>query len=160
VFGSVTVDIMQGLELSAELRYAEEVKTIIDRASATSIFCAGEGGRAGQFGFTAACLGRAKFSGTDPRVTLNYTTPGGTCFTACSRRAQTRRVQRHRGPDRDPADRPGLHQLPAEKSTGGEFGVKFDAFDRRLRIAAAAFYNKLSDVQLTSAIPNPTGPAP
>jgi outer membrane receptor for monomeric catechols len=47
-----------------------------------------------------------------------------------------------------------------EKSTGGELGVKFDAFDRKLRIAAAAFYNKLSDVQLTSAIPNPTGPAP
>jgi hypothetical protein len=33
VFGSVTVDIMRGLELSAELRYAQEIKTIIDRAS-------------------------------------------------------------------------------------------------------------------------------
>lgn len=158
VFGSVTWDIVRNLELSAELRYAEEEKTIIDRSSATSIFCAGQSGRAGQFGFTGTCLGRSKFTGTDPRVTLNYTTEGGTLIYGVF--ATGRKPGGFNGTAGQTATaqtgQDFINYRP-EKSKGGEFGVKFDVFGRRLRVAAAAFYNELTEVQLTSAIPNPSG---
>jgi outer membrane receptor protein involved in Fe transport len=84
VFGLLSWDIFDRLTLTAELRHAEETKTLIDRSTGpASIFCAGQGGRLQQFGATAAtaaCRPKAKFTGTDPRVTLNYTTPGGTLF--------------------------------------------------------------------------------
>jgi outer membrane receptor protein involved in Fe transport len=45
-----------------------------------------------------------------------------------------------------------------EQSRGGEIGIKFDALDRTLRVSLAAFYNDLSNVQLTQSIANPTSP--
>jgi outer membrane receptor protein involved in Fe transport len=44
-----------------------------------------------------------------------------------------------------------------EKSKGFEIGMKFDAFDNRLRGSVAAFRNTLSNVQLSTAIPGTTG---
>jgi outer membrane receptor protein involved in Fe transport len=49
-----------------------------------------------------------------------------------------------------------IEYLP-EKSKGGELGIKFDALDRTLRGTVAGFYNELTNVQLTQAIPNPSG---
>ncbi|WP_397606540.1 TonB-dependent receptor domain-containing protein, partial [Sphingorhabdus sp.] len=49
-----------------------------------------------------------------------------------------------------------IEYLP-EKSKGGELGIKFDALDRTLRGTIAGFYNELTNVQLTQAIPNPSG---
>ncbi len=178
-FGLVEFRPTKALSITGELRYAEETKTIIDRSAASPtalyIFSAGasDGDRA-TFGCTAALVSRtsatgapipgcvvlpeAKFTGWDPRVTVNYTTPGGTLLYgvfATGRKpggfngtaGQTATLQT--GQD-------FTRYLP-EKSTGGELGIKFDAIDRTLRVAAAAFYNQLSNVQLTSAIPNPSG---
>ena len=166
IFGMVQWDITEQLNISAEIRHANEVKTIIDRASATAagIFCAGESGRIDQFddglpvGQTVACRSPGSFTGTDPRITLNYTTDGGVLIYGVF--ATGRKPGGFNGTTGVTATmqtgQDFINYLP-EKSKGGELGVKFDAFDRRVRMAVTGFYNKLSNVQLTSAIPNPAG---
>jgi iron complex outermembrane receptor protein len=162
VFGLLSWDITERLNLTGEVRYAEETKTQIDRATGpASIFCAGQAGRLQQFGATAAtaaCQPKAKFTGTDPRVTLNYTTAGGTLLYAVF--ATGRKPGGFNGSTGVTASQQTgqdfVRYLP-EKSKGGELGMKFDALNRTLRGSIAGFYNKLTDVQLTSAIPNPSG---
>ncbi|MFN9376247.1 MAG: TonB-dependent receptor, partial [Novosphingobium sp.] len=159
VFGLVEWDITDALSVTAELRHAKETKTLIDRSTATSIFCAGESGRASTFGFTGTCRGAGSFSGTDPRITVNYTTPGGSLIYAVF--ATGRKPGGFNGTAGVTAETqyPGtqfVNYLP-EKSKGGELGVKFDALDRRLRVNITGFYNELTDYQLTTSIPNPAG---
>ena len=164
IFGLVEWKPLQGLSITGEIRYAEEKKTLLDRATgAASLFCAGESGLVGLFGGTAAqataCRPAGKFTGTDPRITINYTTPGGTLIYGVY--AQGRKPGGFNGTAGVAAEAlfPGqqfVNYLP-ETSKGGEFGVKFDALNRRLRVAATLFFNKLKEVQLTSSIPNPTG---
>jgi iron complex outermembrane receptor protein len=141
VFGLVEWDITDALSVTAELRHAKETKTLIDRSTATSIFCAGESGRASTFGFTGTCRGAGSFSGTDPRITVNYTTPGGTLIYAVF--ATGRKPGGFNGTAGVTAETqyPGtqfVNYLP-EKSKGGELGVKFDALDRRLRVNITGF---------------------
>lgn len=159
IFGLVEWDITDALSVTAELRHAKETKTLIDRSTATSIFCAGESGRAATFGFAGTCRGAGSFSGTDPRITVNYTTPGGTLIYAVF--ATGRKPGGFNGTAGVTAETqyPGtqfVNYLP-EKSKGGELGVKFDALNRRLRVNVTGFYNELTDYQLTTSIPNPAG---
>lgn len=166
VFGMVEWDITDQLNVTAEVRHAKETKTIIDRASATAagIFCAGESGRVDQFddglpvGQAVTCLPAGSFTGTDPRVTVNYTTDGGTLIYGVF--ATGRKPGGFNGTAGVTATaqtgQDFINYLP-EKSKGGEIGVKFDALDRRVRMSVTGFYNELSNVQLTSAIPNPSG---
>jgi outer membrane receptor protein involved in Fe transport len=152
VFGLVAFDIMENLTLQGEVRYQEETKTIIDRgASAAAIFCAGESGRAAQFGFTGTCAAKGRWTGTDPRITLNYTTPGGTLLYAVY--AQGRKPGGFNG---TPGFNEGSPIYGEEIVKGGEIGIKWSSKDRKVSITAAAFYNDLSDVQLTRAIPSGT----
>jgi outer membrane receptor protein involved in Fe transport len=162
LFGLLSWDVTDALNVTGELRYAEETKTLIDRsAGAASIFCAGQEGRLAQFGATAAtpaCRSKAEFKGTDPRITVNYTIPGGTLLYAVF--ATGRKPGGFNGAAGVTATLQtgqDFIQYAPEKSKGGELGVKFDALGRRLRGSAAAFYNELTNVQLTSAIPNPNG---
>lgn len=152
VFGLVEIKPFEGFSVTGELRYAEETKTLIDRASAASIFCAGETGHASQFGFTGTCLGRAKFTGTDPRVTINYKTPGGTLFYAVY--ATGRKPGGFNGTAGLVADLP--RYLP-EKAESYELGIKAD-ISPELRVNGSLYHNKLTNIQLTSAIPDPNNP--
>ncbi len=161
VFGLLGYDFSDALSVTGEIRYAEETKTLIDRGTgAASIFCAGENGRLSVFGATAAttCRANSKFTGTDPRVTINYKTPGGTLLYAVF--ATGRKPGGFNGTAGVTATLQSgqdlVNYLP-EKSRGGEVGIKFDALDRRLRGSVALFYNKLTNVQLTQSIPNPNG---
>jgi iron complex outermembrane recepter protein len=166
IFGMVEWDITEQLNITAEIRHANEKKTIIDRASATAagIFCRGEQARVDLFddglpaGQTVTCGAPGSFTGTDPRITVNYTTDGGMLIYGVF--ATGRKPGGFNGTAGVTASlqtgQDFINYLP-EKSKGGELGVKFDAFDRRLRVAVAGFYNELSNVQLTSAIPNPAG---
>lgn len=157
-FGLVEWDITDALSITAELRYAEETKTVIDRSSATSIFCAGEAGRAAQFGFTGTCQPAGVFDGWDPRVTINYTTPGGTLLYAVY--ATGRKPGGFNGTSGVTATaqtNTNFITYDPEQSEGFEAGVKFDALDRRLRMSVTGFFNDLTSVQLTTAIPNPNG---
>ncbi|MCA3254652.1 MAG: TonB-dependent receptor, partial [Alphaproteobacteria bacterium] len=131
----------------------------------SGVFCAGEAGRVDQFnvGLAAttatACRAGGKFTGTDPRITIDYKTPGGALIYGVY--AQGRKPGGFNGTAGIAAELqyPGqqfVNYLP-EKSKGGELGIKFDALDNRLRMSIAAFSNKLSEVQLTTSIPNPTG---
>lgn len=151
VFGLAAWDITERLTLQGEIRYQEETKTLIDRASATSIFCAGEQGRAAQFGFAGNCVAEGRWSGADPRITLNYTTTGGTLFYAVY------------GTGRKPGGFNGTGGIIAGDPTydeelvkSGEIGVKWTSRDRKLSVSAAAYINELSAVQLTNAIPAAT----
>jgi iron complex outermembrane recepter protein len=166
IFGLVEWDITEQLNVTAEIRHAKETKTIIERSSATAagIFCAGQQGRTDIFddglpvGQTIACGGAGSFSGTDPRITVNYTTDGGTLIYGVF--ATGRKPGGFNGTAGVTATaqtgQDFVNYLP-EKSKGGELGVKFDALDRRLRMSLTGFYNELTNVQLTSAIPNPNG---
>lgn len=162
VFGLLALEITPQLTITGELRYAEERKTIIERAApaAASIFCAGESGRTGVFdnglpaGQSIACRPAGKFTDTTPRITIDWkptedlllyavyaegNKPGG--FNGTGGLSATALT--------------GVDQTEYDPETvkGGEFGVKFDTSDRKARFAGAIFYNKLSDVQLTRAIP-------
>jgi iron complex outermembrane recepter protein len=179
VFGLVEWDVTDALSITAEVRYAEEVKTLIDRAAFSAtlpfIFAAGVNPNLlNTFGCTTALINRApppagtlpgcsvqprgKFTGTDPRITVNYTTPGGTLLYAVY--ATGRKPGGFNGTAGVTASlqtgQDFINYLP-EKSKGGELGIKFDALGRTLRGSIAGFYNKLTNVQLTQAIPNPSG---
>jgi iron complex outermembrane recepter protein len=183
VFGMVEWDITDNLTIAAEGRYAEEEKTLIERASfsatAPFIFVRGVNNPAlvdTSFGCTTALINRvtttvpavpnpgcsvgpkAKFSGFDPRLTINYQTDGGMLIYGVY--ASGRKPGGFNGTAGVTATlqtgQDFIRYLP-EKSKGGEIGVKFDAFDRRVRASFAGFYNKLTNVQLTQAIPNPNG---
>lgn len=159
VFGLINWDITDALSVTAEIRYAEEVKTLIDRSSATSIFCAGEQDVAAVFGFVGTCQDRGRFTGVDPRITVNYTTPGGTLIYGLY--ATGRKPGGFNGTAGVTATAQtgtNLVTYLPEIARGGEVGIKFDALDRRLRISFAAFYNQLSNVQLTQSIANPNTP--
>jgi outer membrane receptor protein involved in Fe transport len=169
VFGLLGWNVTDRLSVTGEVRYQEETKSLIDRAAGTTarsgIFCAGENGRVSQFNTglptttTTACRGAGKFTGTDPRITIDYKTPGGALIYGVF--AKGRKPGGFNGTAGITAEAqfPGqqfVNYLP-EKSKGGEIGVKFDALDNRLRMSVAAFSNKLTEVQLTTSIPNPTG---
>lgn len=168
VFGMVEWDITDQLNITAEIRHANEKKSIIDRSSPSTagVFCAGESGRIDQFDdgpaagqtFPINCGPAGSFNGTDPRITVNYTTDGGTLFYGVF--ATGRKPGGFNGTAGVTATaqtgQDFINYLP-EKSKGGELGIKFDVFDRRVRVSVAGFYNELSNVQLTSAIPNPGG---
>jgi outer membrane receptor protein involved in Fe transport len=168
-FGLLGWNITQALSITGEIRYQEEIKTLIDRAAGTTaasgVFCAGEAGRVSQFNVglstatTTSCRTAGKFTGTDPRITIDYKTPGGALIYGVY--ATGRKPGGFNGTAGVTAEAqfPGqqfVNYLP-EKSKGGEIGIKFDALDRRLRMSIAAFSNKLSEVQLTTSIPNPNG---
>jgi iron complex outermembrane receptor protein len=162
VFGLVGYDFSEAFSANAELRYAEETKTQISRgAGGASVFCAGQAALLPVFGATGAgnvCRDASKFKGLDPRITLNYTTPGGSLVYGVV--ATGRKPGGFNGSAGVTATlqtgQNFIEYLP-EKSKGGELGVKFDAFGRMLRGSVAGFYNELTNVQLTQAIPNPSG---
>jgi iron complex outermembrane recepter protein len=159
VFGLLGYEFSQALSITAELRYAEETKTLINR-SGTTIFCAGETDRLAQFAAAAgtACVAPSSFTGLDPRITINYKTPGGTLIYGVF--ATGRKPGGFNGTAGVTASAQTgqdlVNYLP-EKSRGGEIGIKFDAIDRTLRGSVTGFYNELTNVQLTQSVPNPSG---
>lgn len=160
IFGLIEVKPFAGFSVTGEIRYAEEVKTLADRTSATSIFIAGQDGRRAQFGCTGAAVAAksctvstaAKFTGTDPRITVNYKTPGGTLFYGVY--ATGRKPGGFNGTAGIVA---GLPRYLPEKAESFELGVKAD-ITSAFRVNASLYHNKLSNIQLTSAIPDPSNP--
>ncbi len=174
MFGMATWDVTDELTISAEIRSANERKTIIERSSPSTtapyIFAAGvDAATQALFGCTDVLIARAPtpgcrtyptgvFKGTDPRITVNYKMPGGMLLYA--NYATGRKPGGFNGTAGILAQillgRDASTYAP-EKSKGFELGMKFDAFDNRLRGSVAAFRNKLSNVQLSTAIPGTTG---
>jgi iron complex outermembrane recepter protein len=162
-FGLLEWKPSERFSITGEIRYQEEEKTQIERGvGGASVFCAGEAGKLAQFGApaTVTCLPRAKFTGTDPRVTVNYTTPGGTLFYAVY--AQGRKPGGFNGAagiiaTQQAAGGQDFTTYAEERSKGVEVGVKWQTVDNVFRGSFAFFRNDLSNVQLTNAIPNPTG---
>lgn len=159
IFGLIGWDVTDSLSITGELRYSHEEKTSIDRATAASIFCAGvtDPARLAQFGVTAACGAKGVFKGVDPRITIDYTTPGGVLLYAVY--AQGRKPGGFNGTGGVSATAiTGQNSIAydVETAKGGEIGAKFDALANTLRVSVAGFYNELSGVQLTRTVPNPT----
>lgn len=166
-FGLLGWNITDSLSVTGEVRYQEETKSLIDRQApaAASIFCAGEQGRIAQFSGgvpanqTVTCRPEGKFKGTDYRITADWEVNDDLLLYGVY--ATGRKPGGFNGAAGVTAEAqfPGqqfVNYLP-EKSKGGELGIKLDALDNTLRMSIAAFYNKLTDIQLTSSIPNPAG---
>ncbi|MEW4467234.1 TonB-dependent receptor [Parasphingorhabdus sp. JC815] len=153
VFALLGYDFTDSFGITGEVRYQEETQTIIDRASATSIFCSGAQDDAALFGFTGTCDKRNKFTGTDPRITINYTTPGGMLLYGVF--ATGRKPGGSNGATGTSIGQPRYNP---EKVQSFEVGAKFDTLDNKLRVQFAAYTNKLSQVQIVSSIPTPVNP--
>lgn len=159
VFGALTVEPVEGLSITGEVRHQVERKRQVDYSSSvTAPFCAGYAGLA-DFPFTAAnCQPALKETGTDPRVTIDYLFPGGLLLYGVY--ARGRKPGGFNGGAGVTATaqtgQPLVLYLP-EKVESFEIGTKFDALNRRVRVSASAFTNTLTNIQLTSAIPNPNG---
>jgi len=164
VFGLLGVDATEKLTVTGELRYAEEDKTVLDRAGAlaSQIFCAGEQDRVAQFSAgvtgTITCQPKGTWKGWDPRVTVDYKVNDDVLLYAVY--AQGRKPGGFNGTGGLTArvlTGEDLVRYDEEKAKGGEIGAKFDALDGTLRMSVSAFYNKLEAVQLTRSLP-PTAP--
>lgn len=160
VFGMLTVEPFHNFTITGEVRYSEERRKQLDFSS-SPLFCAGYAGTANEFGTftTANCRGQYLEKETDPRVTISYTTPGGTLFYGIWAKGHKPGGFNGSAGVTAQAQYPGanyVNYLP-EKSEGFEGGVKFSVLDRKVRLQIAGYSNKLSDVQLTTAIPNPNG---
>jgi iron complex outermembrane recepter protein len=170
-FGMLEGDITDKLSVSAELRIASERKEIIERSSvsgtSTYIYSAGMSpDRQLQFGCTSALLTRAptpgcvtkptgKWKGVDPRITINYQTDNGLLLYA--NYATGRKPGGFNGTAGIVAQAllgRDASEYEAEKSKGFEVGMKFEGLDRRLRGSIAMYRNTLSNVQLSTAVPN------
>jgi outer membrane receptor protein involved in Fe transport len=171
LFGMLEWDVTDNLTISGELRSATETKQIIERSSvsATAVYIFSAGmpqSRQLQFGCTEALRTRAptpgcvtrpagKWEGLDPRITINYQTDSGLLFYA--NYASGRKPGGFNGTAGITAQallgRDASLYAP-EKSKGFELGMKFEALDRRLRGSVALYRNTLSNVQLSTAIPN------
>lgn len=160
IFGSLGFDISDTLTINGEIRYAEERKTILERAAATSIFCAGASELSTTFGFTGTCGATGKWTGTDPRITLDWKPRKGMLVYAVY--ATGRKPGGFNGTGGISATTlTGIDQTKyrPEKVKSGEVGLKIDTADRKARFSLAGFYNELTDVQLTRAIPPSTAGA-
>ncbi|MFT4026337.1 MAG: TonB-dependent receptor plug domain-containing protein [Novosphingobium sp.] len=156
VFGSVTWKPLQGLSISGEVRYAEERKRQIDY-STSPLFCAGYAGETTAFGsFTSTnCQNELLEKGTDPRVTIDYQFPGGLLLYGIY--ARGRKPGGFNGAAGVTATNQTGHDsvryLP-EKVEAFEIGAKFSALDHRLRGSVSLYHNKLTNIQLTSSLPD------
>lgn len=156
IFGSVTWKPLRGLSISAEVRYAEERKRQIDYSS-SPLFCAGYAGTTNAFGaFTGAnCQNELLEKGTDPRVTIDYQFPSGLLLYGIY--ARGRKPGGFNGSAGVNATvqtgQDSVRYLP-EKVEAFEIGAKFSALDQHLRGSIALYHNKLTNIQLTSSLPN------
>ncbi len=154
-FGSASLKVTDQITVSGELRYSEETKQAIDPGNAG--FCAGYETLATTFGrnlTTNPCQPRGKWTGTDPRITLDYKMDNGALIYGVY--ATGRKPGGFNGSAGITANRVVYNP---ETVKGGEIGVKFSALENRLRLTAALFASKLTGIQATTAIANPTNPS-
>ncbi|MDZ7588895.1 MAG: TonB-dependent receptor [Parasphingorhabdus sp.] len=131
VFGSIAVDITDGLTLTAEGRYLTEKKTRQE--------------------FVAP--GSQLYSGPDtkdfiPRVTLDWKPDDTTLVYAIYSEGN-----KPGGTNASAGASIGRPQYLPETLRGGEFGIKKTMFNNRVQANIAIYYNKLQNVQLTTALP-------
>lgn len=162
IFGMLSWDVTDALTISAELRHAIEKKTLIERG--TGVFAAGVSPELRtQFGCvtpSATCTirGKGEFTGTDPRITINYNITDDVLLYA--NYATGRKPGGFNGTGGIVAAAVLGREAPTyepEKSEGFEVGMKFSAMNNRLRGSIAAYRNDLTNVQLSTAIPGAVG---
>jgi len=129
MFGSVTMDFTERLTGSAEIRYMEETKKLVETS-----------------GFEA----KDTWDSTTPRVTLNYQMTDNVMLYGSI--AMGAKPGGFNGAAGDSAGAPIYDQ---EESTTFELGVKSILLDGKMIANAAVFFNDVSDIQLTTPIENP-----
>lgn len=139
VFGMVSYDLTDQLNLSAELRYQEEDKSRLDLEPDT-----GE----------ELFFGEETFTATTPRITLDYQFDADRLF--YFNYARGAKPGGLNGSIGAPIGFPTYDQ---ETSDNLELGMKSAWFDNRLTANAAVFYIDADDVQLTTALPSSDGGA-
>jgi iron complex outermembrane recepter protein len=154
-FGAATLKVTDQLSISGEIRYSEEEKQSIDPGNTG--FCAGYETLAATFGRTLTtnpCRPAGKWTGTDPRITIDYKTDNGTLFYAVY--ATGRKPGGFNGSAGVVANRA---TYDPEKVKSLEIGTKFSGLNDRVRITAAIFSSELTNIQATTAIVDPVNPS-
>ncbi|MGB3712523.1 MAG: TonB-dependent receptor [Erythrobacter sp.] len=135
VFGRVEGDIGPTLTVGLEGRYFEETKTLLEFNV--------EGG---------TLYPEYKISEFNPRVTVDWQPSFDTLVYGIY--AEGTKPGGINGANGIVANSPTFLD---EKLKGGELGVKQTFLEGALQVNAAAYYNELTDVQLTTSIPDTTG---
>ena len=137
IFGLVSYDITDRLNLTAEVRYQEEEKSRLDQApqSGEQLF-----------------FGEETFTATTPRITLDYQLDTDRLLYF-----NFARGAKPGGLNGSIGERAGFPTYDQETSNNLEVGLKSSWFDNRVNANLAAFYIDAEDVQLTTAVPSLTG---
>ena len=142
LFGSLEYDFTDTISGTAELRRAEEVVGLYDRAQTRNADTPG----ASNFG------AKTKFTSTTPRVTLNWKiTPDFMAYAVFAK------GNKPGGFNGSVAIINGYNDnatFNPEETTAYELGFKADWFERRVSTAVAFYRNKIKDMQLTTPIQN------
>lgn len=135
LFGLVEYDFTDNLTVTLEGRYAEEEKTTLDGIS------------------TATPFNRSDtFTNFTPRLTLNWSlNPETTVFAVYARGVKPG------GQNGQIGQTTGNPTYDQETSENYEIGVKRSLFGGAGYFAASAYYIEATDVQLTTAVSNPSG---
>jgi len=135
VFGRVEGDITDTVTLGVEARYFEEEKTL------TEFFAAGP-------------VNYPNFKSTDftPRVTLDWKPSEDTLLYAIY--AEGNKPGGLNGSAGVAINRPTYGD---ESLTGGELGLKQSLLGNTVQANISVYYNDVTDVQLTTSVPNATG---
>ena len=158
VFALAAVDILENLTVTGEIRYATERKTVIDRQSATNIFCAGETDNAARFGFGGVCRPAGKFKAWTPRFTVDFKPTEDILFYGTW--AKGVKPGGFNGTGGIPSlatNNQDLTVYDQEVAKGAEIGTKIALANRRINFGVALFRNTLEGVQLTRSIAPLTG---
>ena len=132
LFAALDFDITEGFTGSAELRYAEETKTLLENGISTE----------------------ASFDTLAPRFTLNYQINDDVfIFGGIAQGSKSGGLNGVAGEAR------GYPAYDEEEVTALEFGAKTSALDGRLQANVAVYLNDISDYQLTTSVASPTNPA-
>ncbi len=136
VFGSLGWDISQKLTASLEVRYADEEKKLEDISADDTIDFAGS----------------KSFTSLAPRLTVDYQMSDSAMLYGIY--SEGIKPGGLNGADGESVGKPSYEE---EESKNLEGGVKMTLMDGRAQLNLAVFFSDISQYQLTTPVPDPTG---
>ena len=149
VFGSAEFDLTDALTATVEVRRAREKKGQKDWVQVKNL-------QAGPsvVSYDSALRGNDVWTSTTPRVTLNYKASDD--ITLFANYAKGYKPGGFNGATAFTANLPSAEAFKQEESVNYELGMKSTWMDRRLLLNVSVFKMKISDIQLTTPVNNPT----
>ncbi len=140
IFGQLSYEFSDAIELIASGRYAEEKRTLVFPGQVNT------GG--------VEFAGKRKENAFTPAVTLNYNLPsGGIVYARWAKGFKSGGLNNLLNPAALVNGQPvGVNQFKPEKLTSYELGYKAELFDRRLRVIASAYHYDYKDIQVARTL--------